>query len=746
MQKKNLCFIVLLCLFSNISGLSFIKPNTQSIVSGEPVKSGTATPLPLLNYEWMVSEENIYGELLAIDSQDNIFVSATTDERESVILKYDSEGTLLWSDTWGFFNNSWGNPEVSGMIVDAFDNLYIAGEVINNTDPYFPAHSEVFVKKYDPEGHVEWYKEVGDNQRGYNHAEGIALDRYGRIIICGWTFRFNYPNQIDFYKFHSISGALLWSKSWGLSYDSLAEGMVLDENDNIYVIGRKFEPNYTEHLFKFDSNANQLWNITVNDQLIDIAVDHEHNLYTLSWINGFVEDNYLSGCLTKYNPLGIKIWERINVPSLKISIDNDNYIYLPGYRYSMMKFDKTGTSLWNTTKTGEFFTERSRDIAVDSLQNVYYVGSATDFRENSYCILVKHDNLPEYSIEPKFMKCRNLYALIIGIENYAGTGNDLDYCVDDAECIEAFIKSCGVSPSTIFTLFDGQATRENINARFEQIKSEITPEDGFLMFYSGHGDDDVFFPYDLSEYRYQTLGTHFSQINCSEKILLLDACRSGSATEYIKGDDVYIMTACLSIQDSIETYLLHHGIFTYFFDQSCKLSNDTDHDGIISLEEQFPFVRSEVDSYAAHTFYEYQFPKEVDLNQGPTVLYQGLRSVGLSYDGNKIDYQFFIEGFGQIYYCNLTLRQNSVFKSFDISSSNTTQAGFGLYKGTIKINDNNKISLELEIGIKGEFLRKFTYVITLMPQFISFGPYYLILTIITLLAISLVVRRKLSKN
>nr|MDO8114165.1 caspase family protein [Candidatus Sigynarchaeota archaeon] len=80
------------------------------------------------------------------------------------------------------------------------------------------------------------------------------------------------------------------------------------------------------------------------------------------------------------------------------------------------------------------------------------------------------------------------YALVIGISDYPGTDNDLNYCDDDAVDVSAFIEDrFGVSHNHVWVLKDNEATYDNIYSALSTIESYMDSNDYFFFFYSGHG-------------------------------------------------------------------------------------------------------------------------------------------------------------------------------------------------------------------------------------------------------------------
>lgn len=87
---------------------------------------------------------------------------------------------------------------------------------------------------------------------------------------------------------------------------------------------------------------------------------------------------------------------------------------------------------------------------------------------------------------------KNAYAIIIGISDYPGIDNDLSYCDDDAQDVyDMLIDDYNFKPENIIYLQDSNATKATINSAFDYINTQITSNDIFFFYYSGHGGASV---------------------------------------------------------------------------------------------------------------------------------------------------------------------------------------------------------------------------------------------------------------
>ena len=154
---------------------------------------------------------------------------------------------------------------------------------------------------------------------------------------------------------------------------------------------------------------------------------------------------------------------------------------------------------------------------------------------------------------------RNLYALLVGIDDYAPPIPALQGCKHDINAIEAYLQKQIGGAWTLKQprkLLDQQATRQAIIDGFQQYLTQADREDIALFYYAGHGGQeqapvelrhlepdgldetlvcyDSRFPgnHDLADKELRYLLTQVAKNN-SRIIVILDCCHSGSGTRNI---------------------------------------------------------------------------------------------------------------------------------------------------------------------------------------------------------------------
>lgn len=136
-------------------------------------------------------------------------------------------------------------------------------------------------------------------------------------------------------------------------------------------------------------------------------------------------------------------------------------------------------------------------------------------------------------------------ALCIGINDYPGTDNDLQGCVNDANDWAALLRERGFQ---VTSLLDKQATKAAIVEHIERLLAQDKAGDQIVITYSGHGTwlpdqdgdeadhrDEALCPYDLSngplldDELFELFNARHPR---ARLVLISDSCHSGTVARY----------------------------------------------------------------------------------------------------------------------------------------------------------------------------------------------------------------------
>jgi uncharacterized caspase-like protein len=213
-------------------------------------------------------------------------------------------------------------------------------------------------------------------------------------------------------------------------------------------------------------------------------------------------------------------------------------------------------------------------------------------------------------------QAQTTYAVVVGVSDYEildYKSGDLNYADDDAERFMAFLQSpaAGRVPSqNIVKLTNRQATKANIKQAM-QVFGRATAQDRIIFYFSGHGLEKAFVPYDVKKNDFASLLTHtevkatFKGSSAQTKLIMADACLSGSmrsrqaptvvaATKAFGDVNVAMILSSRSTQTSAETMRVRGGVFTFFLLTGLQGNADSNGDKAITIKELYKYVAPRV--------------------------------------------------------------------------------------------------------------------------------------------------------
>jgi hypothetical protein len=321
--------------------------------------------------------------------------------RDAFISKFGSDGTWLWTKTWGSSNDDRANS-----VAVYGSNVYVAG-CFQDTVDFNPAgggtlsaprgtngfpNNDAYLCKYDVNGNFKWARNWGGN--GGDEAYHASVDGAGNVYVngdfsstnmslttVGLTGSVTNNGFFDAFIFKfDANGTCLWARCWGGPCYDDCTCCAVDPAGTVYGGGMfasplaDFDPGpATNYLYahntstdpytflglvdvfltKFDANGNfqwaRSWGATnLNDAAGGIAVDETDNVY----VSGYFEDT------VDFNQTGVAS----NITSHGKA---DAFI---------CKHSSKGTFQWARTWGGTG-TDSAGGIALDGLGSVYVAGT-----------------------------------------------------------------------------------------------------------------------------------------------------------------------------------------------------------------------------------------------------------------------------------------------------------------------------------------------------------------------------------
>ncbi|KKL57433.1 hypothetical protein LCGC14_2235450, partial [marine sediment metagenome] len=176
--------------------------------------------------------DNDYGRGIALDDSGYVFIMGYTESYgaggwDALLLKYDSSGNLLWNKTWGGSSIDNGGK----IALDGLGNVFITGY----TESYGAGQRDVLLLKFDSSGTLLWYKTWGGS--GSDVGYGIALDDSENAFITGYTDSYGAGGWDAFLLKYDSSGNLVWNNTWGGSSSDFGVEIALNDSENAFITG-----------------------------------------------------------------------------------------------------------------------------------------------------------------------------------------------------------------------------------------------------------------------------------------------------------------------------------------------------------------------------------------------------------------------------------------------------------------------------------------------------------------------------
>jgi len=203
------------------------------------------------------------------------------------------------------------------------------------------------------------------------------------------------------------------------------------------------------------------------------------------------------------------------------------------------------------------------------------------------------------------------YVFIVGVADYQGVENDLNFSDDDAVLFYNKMRKLGVKKENMILLLDKNATRNNIENKMRNLFLKADENDQVIFYFSGHGSKGYFLPHDYNNLlSHKTVKNIFKQSKAKKKICFADACYSGSIrnknkSKGVKQTDSYtlkqdinggvaVIMSSTGYETSLEMGNLGQGVFSYYLLNGLSGKADLNSDKTITIVELYEYTKRNV--------------------------------------------------------------------------------------------------------------------------------------------------------
>jgi gliding motility-associated-like protein len=393
-------------------GYTKIKKNVYGFTSSENISNKTVIidPVPIRLWGTYYGGENGEMPSYLFCKDDYVYLSGTTyssnnitttganiiyyayiDEYDAFLVKFNANGTRVWSTYYG------GRKAdiINQVKVSNSQNVYVVGETLSDnnisTANSFEADFDSIIQdgRQKLAGFFVKFNANGERIWGsyyWGSISNLSIDSSEKIYISGETFadkkistpnahqiNIDNPNLSPIYGYFSEGFIAKFNsdgdREWGTYYGGLDDDYItdsqVDSNGLLYVLGissssnniSTINTNTPSHsnadsfLIKFDSSGNRIWGTYFGGEKHDFAfslgIDSNDNLYSFGWTlslsnistpgvfqevyNDSFWATFNNGCIFKFNSNGDKIWGTYFFSeTIKGSVSKNGEIYFTG--------------------------------------------------------------------------------------------------------------------------------------------------------------------------------------------------------------------------------------------------------------------------------------------------------------------------------------------------------------------------------------------------------------------------------
>ncbi len=338
------------------------------------------------HYVWRDSTDN---SSTTLDADNNVYVTGyafTGVDRDLIVLKYDSLGTLLWSNTY----DNGGDDVGTGIKVDITGNVFVCGTSYDAT-----SQNDVVYFVYSSNGTQLSFVRYDAGFNLNDEAVDLKISNLGGdAFVIGTS---DNGSNTDALVIKYNPG---WSIDWANLYDSpynssdVGVALTLTSNNDIFCTGNAFNGSDNDiWVFMLDNSGSVYWNnfVTGNtsgDDLAQAIVTTGDNAVVCGQVyNNTTNEDYTTFRIDgSANIIWQQDYDNSNNWNFATSLVRDSIGNIgttglvlggSGWEYHTIMYDSTGTQLWvNVEQTGLWGAIIEPRIAVDTVAHHFYVSGS----------------------------------------------------------------------------------------------------------------------------------------------------------------------------------------------------------------------------------------------------------------------------------------------------------------------------------------------------------------------------------
>lgn len=320
--------------------------------------------------------------------------------RDFLVVKYDSNGDTIWKRTYDGFGLGIGNDEAITVAVDVLGNIFVTGYA-----DWDVQQDNILLLKYDSNGNLLWATNWNGSAFFDDMPTALVLDPSGDVLITGYTEPDTVTGSEDYItlKFASSTGSLVWQAQFNrpgvVSGKDEAYGLAVDALGDVYITGRSSN-GIDEDIVTIKYNGVtgiSIWTLIYNsgngdDRGLALTLDNAGNVLVTGRNDNGNNDDIRT---IKYSATGVLQWSKFyngpanqNDRGLAIAVDATDNVYVTGqtdvdntivtdYDILTIKYNSAGVAQWSRIEPGNALQDDIPSaMAVDAAGNVIITGKS----------------------------------------------------------------------------------------------------------------------------------------------------------------------------------------------------------------------------------------------------------------------------------------------------------------------------------------------------------------------------------
>jgi hypothetical protein len=312
------------------------------------------------------------GVALAVDQSTHVY-SANWDYNPAgdiTLTKRNSNGIVLWSTSYDNLDDT-RHEVVTWIATDNQNNCLVAGTIRSGFSN--PVDAASVLMKFDANGNLIW-RTIFESTFEGSYTKKMLVDSNDNIYVLGLGMGSN--GLVTRVKKFDTSGVPIWTY-----FDTNGIGAPINikftPDNALLVVGRGITGIRNGYI-KISLEGNQIWNKTgiMSPTIGDAAGDSLGNTYL---INGENAVSNAGSIIEKYDSGGTFVWSNTNaMAASKVEIGSDDNPIISGFPNAgtagaaFMKYDAGGSVLWqNLNADGAEVLLLHGQLILDNLNNAY---------------------------------------------------------------------------------------------------------------------------------------------------------------------------------------------------------------------------------------------------------------------------------------------------------------------------------------------------------------------------------------